>query len=238
MTNSKDNAFFNWRTCVSVQFLQKKVHYISAISDWYHIRFFYASNTKGEKHGFGMISWSLSKTTHLSIGGQEDWFEYGCRNYNICWIWGQEYWFHFFVGFTGDVFSWQLKLRTILLFFRNDQFWHDYDILCFQRDYDIFMLPERCILMYILMLINRKLLQLFYASHKNWFFIMLILSLWSIMLILILCPLLFIFTIRISELLKIMIHNPQETSGDIFWKSCWKGGCRCSYTSGTDPERN
>ena len=88
------------------------------------------------------------------------------------------------------------------------------------------------------MLINRELLRFFSAYHKKRFFSILILSLWSIMLILILCPLLFIFTIQISELLKIMIHNPQETSGDIFWKSCWKGGCRCSYTSGTDPERN
>ena len=52
MTNSKDNALRNWRTCVLVQFLQHKLQYMSAVAGLDRVRLFYVSNTKGGKTWF------------------------------------------------------------------------------------------------------------------------------------------------------------------------------------------
>ena len=106
--------------------------------------------------------------------------------------------------------------------------------LFFQRDYDTIMLPDRCILMWIIMLINHSLLLLFYTSHKKRFLIMLTLSLWIIMLIWTLWPLFtYIHNTNKQITTKYYIQLRQVTSGDIYWQSYWKGGCKGSYTSST-----
>ena len=198
----KDDASLNWRTGRLVQIMGDVFNLLLRRCLQLLIEIAYASFMfpirRVKNNGSGVTSWSLSKMTHRSIGGQEDWFKYGRRNYRICSIGGQEDRFHFSATIMGDVFNLLLKLRTLLVCFQKDRFWHNYDI---------FMLPERCIFMYLLMLLNRELFRLFCAYIKKRFFSMLIPSLWNIMLILTL-GLFFLFTIRIKKLLRSMIHSP------------------------------
>ena len=132
MANLKDNAFCNRRTGVSVQFLQQKAQEMSAISDWYCVRFFYASNTKGENV---VLVWHHKVFQRRHIAQLED------RNIgsNIAAeITGYFQSEDRRIGFISsaeiivNVFNWRLKWRTLLSCFQNDAFWNN----C-----DIFMLP-------------------------------------------------------------------------------------------------
>ena len=185
-----------------------------------------------------MTSQSLSKTTHSSIGGQEYWFEYSCRNYRIFSIRGQEDWFHFF----RRNYSKCLQLTI-------------------EMAYASFMLPERCILEQLWYFYASIEVMIFYASRGMHFYVSSYASKsWSITIILRLSQKAIFqyvnpFTMKpyvdINTRISLYIQNTnkrittkyehtarQETSGDIHCTSCWKGRGEFSYTSSTYYKRN
>ena len=103
-----------------VQLLQQKVQKTSAISDWYRVRFFYASNAKKKNdlgwHDETFQRWrinqlderriSLNLATEITGYAQSEDKRIG---------------FIVSVEITGDVFNWRLKLRTLILCFQNNQ---------------------------------------------------------------------------------------------------------------------
>ena len=109
--------------------------------------------------------------------------------------------------------------------------------------YASFMLPELSILEQWWYFNASKEMNVYVSSYayKSWIvqksiFSMLIFSLWNVVLILTLFTLLLILTITIKESLKILCTSQQEHPDDIYWKYCWKGGCKCSYKLSTDSE--
>ena len=105
------------------------------------------------------------------------------------------------------LFNWQLKLRTLISCFRNNQFW--------QND-DISMLPERSwyfnapreIHFYVASYASKSwIVTIILRLSQKVIFIILILSFCSIMLILTPFTLLYLFKIPITGLPKSMMHS-------------------------------